>query len=106
SYHQPLMLLHSLAGRSFEDVSTLGGAAFHRRYSARGLATGDLNNDGYPDVVFTENGGPPHILMNNCEHHNHWLGLVLQSRIANPSATGATIRWSAGGHTFKRLRIA
>ena len=88
------------------NVSTLAGSAFNKKYSARGLAVGDLNNDGYPDVVFTENGGPVHILMNTAQSRNNWLGLKLQAKTTNPEGTGAIIRWSVGGKVFSRLKTA
>ncbi len=89
-----------------ENVSRAAGPAFGKKYSARGLAEGDLNNDGYPDVVFTENGGPVHVLMNTAQSGNNWLGVTLHAKTANPAATGAMIRWSVGGKIFSRQKIA
>jgi len=106
TYQQPLLLLHNAAGKKLENVSHLAGNAFDQRYAARGLAVGDLNNDGYPDVVFTENGGPVHILMNSATSRNHWLGLQLRAKRANPAATGAVIRWSIAGNVFSRQTTA
>ena len=105
-YRQPILLLHNLAGLKMENVSAQAGPAFSKRYSSRGLAVGDLNNDGYPDVVFAENGGPVHLLMNTAASGNKWLGLVLRSKTTNPEATGAILRWSAGGKIFSRLKTA
>jgi hypothetical protein len=90
-YQQPLLLFRN-SGHGFEDVSALGGPAFAARYPARGLAVGDLDNDGRPDVVVVNNGGPPVILHNNLHNANHWLGLNLVGL-----AVGANIAWSAGG---------
>jgi len=106
TYRQPILLMHNLAGKTMENVSHLAGPAFAQKYSARGLAVGDLNNDGYPDVVFTENGGPVHVLMNTGRGGNHWLGIVLRAKNTNPEATGASIRWSVGGKIFSRLKTA
>jgi hypothetical protein len=105
-YHQPILVLHNLGGTKFENVSSSGGPAFSRAYSGRGLAVGDLNNDGYPDVVFTENGAPPHILINIAQSGNNWLGLQLRAKAANPAAAGAIIRWNIGGQVFSRLKVA
>jgi hypothetical protein len=106
TYRQPILLMHNVAGKTMENVSSLAGPAFTKTYSARGLAVGDLNNDGYPDVVFTENGGPVHVLMNTAQSGNNWLGLILRARVANPDGTGAMIRWSVGGKIFSRLKTA
>jgi hypothetical protein len=106
TYRQPILLMHNVAGETMENISSLAGPAFTKRYSARGLAIGDLNNDGYPDVVFTENGGPVHVLMNTAQSGNNWLGLILRPSVANPDGTGAMIRWSVGGKIFSRLRTA
>jgi enediyne biosynthesis protein E4 len=67
---------------------------------------GDLNNDGFPDVVFAENGGPVHVLMNTATSGNNWVGLVLRAKTANPESTGALIRWSVGGKIFSKLKTA
>ncbi len=106
SYRQPILLLRNRAGSRMENVGDIAGPTFAQKYSARGLAVGDLNNDGYPDVVFTENGGPAHLLMNTAQGANSWLGISLRAKAANPEATGALIRWSAGGKVFSRLKVA
>ncbi len=106
TYREPLFLLRNLDGHKIQDVSDSAGPAFGRNYSARGLAIGDLNNDGYPDIVFTENGGPPHVLMNTATAKNHWLGLALVPKSTNPAAAGAIIRWSIGGKVFSRVKKA
>ena len=106
TYREPILLLRNLKGEKLENVSESAGDAFRKDYSARGLAIGDLNNDGYADIVFTENGGPPHVLINNTVARNHWLGLRLLPRTANPAGAGAIIRWSIGGKVFSRLKNA
>jgi enediyne biosynthesis protein E4 len=105
-YRQPIILLHSIAGTTLENVVDSAGSAFMGRYSARGLEVGDFNNDGYPDVVMTENGGPVHLLMNNAQGGSNWLGLNLVAKIANPNAAGAILRWSIGGKIFSRQKAA
>jgi enediyne biosynthesis protein E4 len=90
-YKEPLLLFRN-NGRTFDDVTTLGGPAFTAGYPARGLAVGDLDNDGRPDVVIANNGGAPLVLHNTLRNANHWLGLNLVG-----SAVGANITWSAGG---------
>jgi enediyne biosynthesis protein E4 len=90
-YREPLLLFHNTA-HGFEDVSAQGGPAFAAHYPARGLAVGDLDNDGRPDVVIANNGGAPVILHNILKNANHWIGLNLAGL-----RVGAQITWSAGG---------
>jgi enediyne biosynthesis protein E4 len=92
-YKEPLLLFHN-NGRSFDDVTVLGGSGFTDRYPARGLAVGDLDNDGRPDIVIANNGDAPVVLHNRLCNANHWVGLNL-----GDSAVGARITWSAGGIT-------
>jgi enediyne biosynthesis protein E4 len=105
-YRQPLILLHNVGGKKTINMKEAAGATFGGRYNARGLAVGDLNNDGYPDVVMTENGGPVHVLMNTAQGGNNWLGLTLVAKTANPGSAGAILRWSIGGKIFSRQKTA
>jgi len=104
TYAEPLLLFHNDGHGRLLNVSGSAGEAFQSRYSARGLAVGDLDNDGFLDVVVGINGGPPLILHNNARSGNHWVGLRLVGRQSNPEAVGAMIRWSAGGITHSRLK--
>ncbi len=103
---EPLRLFHNEGGGKLVDVSETGGEVFLKKQSARGLAVGDLNNDGYPDVVVAVNGGPPLVLYNNAESKNNWIGLHLIGTTANPAATGAILKWSVGGVVHSRLKTA
>jgi hypothetical protein len=106
TYAEALMLFHNDGHGRLINVSGSAGEAFQSKYAARGLAVGDLDNDGFLDVVVGINGGPPLILHNNARGGNHWVGLRLVGRQSNPEAVGAVIRWSAGGVTRSRLRTA
>jgi hypothetical protein len=96
-------LFHQEDGR-LRDVSSAAGPVFDRSYPARGLAVGDFNNDGRPDVLIAMNGGTPLLLENRSGRGNHWLGLKLQGVTCNRDAIGARIRWSAGGAVRSRLK--
>jgi hypothetical protein len=60
------------------------------------MAVGDFNNDGAVDVLVAINGGPPALLKNVAAAQNHWLGVKLVGKKANPDAIGAKITWQTG----------
>jgi enediyne biosynthesis protein E4 len=104
-YAEPLLLFHN-DGSKLRNVSDAAGPAFTRSYSARGLAVGDIDNDGRLDVLIGINGGAPVLLRNRSGQGNHWLGLKLEGVKCNRDAVGARIRWSAGGVVRSRLKNA
>jgi len=102
-YREPLLLFHNDGSGRLRNVSTIAGEMFRRDYPARGLAVGDLNNDGYLDVVIGSNGEAPLLLLNSVSAGNHWIGLRLRGKSANADGIGAIVRWSAGGKIRSRL---
>jgi hypothetical protein len=105
AYEEPLLLFHN-NGKSFEDVSAKGGPVFSTNMSYRGLAVGDFNNDGAVDVLISVNNGAPILLRNNAARQNHWLGIHLIGKKANPDAIGAAVTYKSGDLTRKRLKSA
>jgi enediyne biosynthesis protein E4 len=59
--------------------------------AARGAAFGDINNDGYMDVVISTLGGPPVLLLNR-GGNNHWLTIILRGTRSNRDGYGAQVR--------------
>ena len=102
-YKQQLLLFHQERGL-LRNVSAEAGPIFQKQLSARGLAVGDYNNDGFPDVLVATNGGAPVLLRNRGRSGNHWLGLKLEGVKCNRDAVGARITWSAGGITRSKLK--
>jgi hypothetical protein len=86
------MLIARNTGRSFVDISAESGSAFQEPWVSRGMATGDIDNDGRIDAVVTENGGPAHILHNETNTQNHWLTLNLIGHKSNRDAIGAEVK--------------
>jgi len=103
-YKEPLLLFHNDGGSKLHNVSADSGPVFTKAFPARGLAVGDFNNDGLPDILIGNNGGPPVLLRNNCPSGNHWLGLKLRGVKCNRDAIGAKITWSAGGTVRSRMK--
>jgi hypothetical protein len=90
-YREPMLLARN-TGRGFVDVSGQSGAVFNEPWASRGMAIGDIDNDGRLDAVVTENGGPLHILHNETESQNHWLTLNLVGHKSNRDAIGAVVK--------------
>ena len=110
NYKEPPLLLRNDAKGNFESMGKRAGPAFAANYIARGLATGDFDNDGGIDVVFTRLDGAPVLLRNNAGHDNQWIGFELQGTKSNRDAIGAkitvafgtrrTVRWITGGSSY------
>jgi hypothetical protein len=94
-YREPMLLARN-TGKAFEDVSMQSGAVFQNAWVGRGLAIGDIDNDGRIDAVITTNDGPIHVLMNRTETANHWITLELVGRTSNRDAIGAFIEITTG----------
>ncbi|HTB91331.1 MAG TPA: CRTAC1 family protein [Candidatus Sulfotelmatobacter sp.] len=65
--------------------------------AARGVAFGDINNDGCMDAVISCLGGPPVLLLNRGSGINHWLTILLQGTRSNRDGYGARV--SVNGQT-------
>jgi hypothetical protein len=89
-YREPMLLARN-TGRGFVDVSRQSGGVFRQAWVSRGLAIGDLDNDGRLDAVVTTNDGPVHILHNETRVGNHWILLKLVGHKSNRDAIGAEV---------------
>jgi hypothetical protein len=100
-YRESPLLLHNEQGKNFVDVSARSGEVFRQEWAARGLAIGDINNDGKLDAVITSNDGPAWVLLNETETANHWITLNLVGVKSNRDAIGAQVKvTTAAGDQF------
>ena len=90
-YREPMLLLRN-TGKEFVDVSAASGAIFSQPWLGRGMAIGDIDNDGRVDAVVSTNDGPAHILHNETPTQNHWLKLKLVGHKSNRDAIGAEVK--------------
>lgn len=98
TYKEPLLLLRNEGSRFALLPPERSGEAFARSWPGRGLAVGDLDNDGFPDVVVANTGEAPLLLRHTGVTGGNWVGLDLRPRVA-----GTVLRWSAGGTVRQKL---
>jgi hypothetical protein len=84
-------MLRNISGR-LEDVSPRSGPAFRVSRAARGLAVGDLNNDGLPDNAINCINSPAIILKNTGGQGNNWLLVNTVGTASNRDGIGARVR--------------
>jgi enediyne biosynthesis protein E4 len=90
-YKEPMVLARN-TGQGFVDVSAQAGEVFQKAWVGRGLAIGDIDNDGRLDAVVTTNDGGLHVLHNTTQNQNHWLTLELVGHKSNRDAIGAEVK--------------
>jgi hypothetical protein len=106
-YKEPLLLLRNHRGQHFEDISAGSGEPFHSAWVGRGLAIGDIWNDGRQDVVVSTNDGPGYILRNETATGNHWIEIKLRGHKSNRDGIGAEITLSTSqGKQFETVSTA
>jgi hypothetical protein len=98
TFAQRPLLFRNLEGKKFAVMPAVKGTALAETYEGRGAAFGDLFNDGKIDVVINQLDGPPALLRNVSDDHNHWMGMQLFGTGKSPrDAVGATVYLTAGG---------
>jgi len=90
-YREPMLLARNM-GKDFADVSAQSSSVFQIPWVGRGMAVGDIDNDGRLDALVTTNDGPVHVLHNETQTANHWLLLKLVGHKSNRDAIGAEVR--------------
>jgi hypothetical protein len=74
---QPNQLFRNIGSNKYEDVTAQAGSVFELLEVSRGLAFGDVDNDGDTDVLLENCNGRARLLINTVGSANHWLGLRL-----------------------------
>jgi enediyne biosynthesis protein E4 len=96
SFHEPKLLYLNQHDGTFRDISKLAGPAIQIPQVSRGLAVGDLFNDGRLEIVVENLEGEPMILQTQGGPRNHWVSFELEGAKGNRLALNARIRATAG----------
>jgi hypothetical protein len=95
-YKEPLVLHLNKHDGTFENASVAAGLADLPLASRRGVAFGDIWNDGAIDAVILNVGEPPTLLRNHLTNGNHWVEFNLRGTKSNRAAIGARLTIHAG----------
>jgi enediyne biosynthesis protein E4 len=95
-YREPLLLYHNKGDRTFEEIAGSAGLNDGPMYSRRGVAFGDINNDGNVDMVIFNVGAPPSVFLNETKNSNHRVLFKLVGTKSNRGAVGARITVTSG----------
>ena len=98
SFLQPRLVYRNLGDGRFRDVSTVAGAAITAPASGRGVAFGDLDNDGAIDTVVNNMNALPALLKLETKPQNHWLEIRANGVKSNRSGIGARVVCVTGKH--------
>ena len=101
THGQRNLLFRYLGSRRFANVTAGAGPGFALEKVSRGLAAGDIDNDGDLDLLVTNNGQTADLLRNDGDHGNA-LVVRLVGKESNRDGTGARLRLTAGTVTQMR----
>jgi enediyne biosynthesis protein E4 len=97
TFKNPRLVYRNLANGRFKDVSAQMGSGISERFSSRGAAFGDYNNDGGIDVLVLNMNDLPSLLRNEGARQN-WIKVKLVGTKCNRTAIGARVRVVTGKH--------
>jgi enediyne biosynthesis protein E4 len=102
-YRQRRLLYHNRGDGTFDEVAAQYGEVLTQPRVQRGLALGDLDDDGRLDVVINDLDGAPQVLHNELASTGNWLTVKVRGTGKNLDALGAVVSVKAGRLSLRRL---
>ncbi|HXY51455.1 MAG TPA: CRTAC1 family protein [Terriglobales bacterium] len=96
SYQEPLILYHNNGNGTFTDISPDAGSGITTPHAGRGLAVGDLWNNGQLSIVVSNMNAPPSLLVNQLRSPHHWITFHMIGAKSNRDGIGSRISIKAG----------
>ncbi|MBI3645647.1 MAG: CRTAC1 family protein [Acidobacteriales bacterium] len=100
NYEEPRILYHNLGKGTFADISAGAGPGINMPASSRGLAVGDLWNDGRMSAIVTNMNALPSLLVDQVRSLNHWIAIRTVGTKSNRDGIGARVSVKAGTRTL------
>ena len=98
TFKNPRLLYKNLGNGRFKDVSAESGPGISERFSSRGAAFGDYDNDGDMDALILNMNDLPSLLRNDGGNLQNWIKIKLIGTKCNRTAIGARVRVVTGNH--------
>jgi hypothetical protein len=98
SFKNPRIAYRNLGNGHFKDVSSDLGPGVSERFSSRGAAFGDYNNNGCMDALVLNLNDLPSLLRNDGGNQQNWIKIKLIGTKCNRTAIGARVRVITGKH--------
>jgi enediyne biosynthesis protein E4 len=98
TFKNPRLVYKNLGNGHFKDVSATMGPGITAKYSSRGAAFGDFDNDGGMDVLILNMNELPSLLKNVGDSKGNWIKIKLVGTKCNRTAIGARVRVITGKH--------
>jgi enediyne biosynthesis protein E4 len=105
AYRESRVLYWNQGNGKFKDISRESGPGITRPQSSRGLAVGDLWNDGRLEAVVNNVSDFPLLLVNLARNDNHWLGIHLTGVASNRDGIGARVTVSSSAPETPRVWV-
>ena len=99
TFKVPRIVYRNLGNGKFKDTSAEMGPGISERFSSRGCAFGDYDNDGDIDVLVLNMNDPPSLLRNDGGNRLNWIKIKLVGTQCNRTAIGARVRVVTAKHS-------